>query len=362
MSGLIASARDTVQQVAALLWEVTEDGDLVAFVAEALTSGHVLFVVADDPNSWLAEETAAALRRGFVDEAWPPVFSVVPDSGSLSLFGRDYGVDHPLRLQCEILMRAGDVVLLLPGAEATEELLDVAAIAAARHATVASLGPALPDIEASPHIALPHDNPGVLTCSQLGLAHAFAAALTAALPAAPPADLRPAVEFFRCANCSHPLTVPSHIVGRLGTCPYCHNNTTLGSSQALADGDPRRRMRFALRDCELHLALAPPDLPSTPIQAQTQLENLSRGGLLVALINSPVDVQPDDTLLVQIHVPAFEQPLELLGNAARVTREGSIQHVGILFVSLEPTVAERLRILEENVVLRNVVHRPRPTA
>lgn len=356
MSALIENARGGVQQVAALLWDATAEGDLVAAAAQALISGRVLFLIADHPNAWLAAVIAAALRRDALDPAWPPVFAVTPDTRLLTLLGRDYGADHPLRLQCEILIRQGDVALLLPCAEPSSELFDAAGIAATRGATLATLGPELPAVGAELTLVLPAAQRAGLHGAQLALGHAFAEALAAALPAAPPADLEPALEAFRCRNCAHPLAVPRHLAGRLGTCPTCHNNTVLGAAAALPDGDPRSRMRFTLRDCQLRLAIAPPAEPSTPIAAQITLENLSRSGLLAALADASAEIAVGDPLSIQLATPAFEEPLGILGAATRVTREGPIQHVGITFVSLEPTVAERLRALEQNIVLRNIAH------
>jgi hypothetical protein len=358
MSALIGSARTLTEQVDAVLDRVAEEGDLAAAIGDALAAGHVLYLIADEPAAWLAGEIAAALRRRFPDPAWPPVFAVAPDAHLLALLGRDYGIEDPLRLQCEILLRPGDLALLLPCGEPDPDFLDLARLAAAQGATVAALGPALDGLDAHPRLSLPEGDPDTTAAAQLALGLALAAVLADRLPAEPPEALLPAVEPFLCRNCAHPLLVPAHLAGRLGTCPYCHNNTVLGTSAAYADGDPRRRMRFTLRDCRLRLALAPPEGPSTPLAAQTTLENLSRGGLLCALVDCPVEITPDVPVRIELHTPAFEEPLVILGTVARVTREGPIQHVGMVFVSLEPTVAERLHILEQNLVLRNVVHPP----
>jgi hypothetical protein len=362
MPALIDRAREATQHVAALLWDTIEDGDLTSTVAEAMLSGHALVLIGEDETASLARDVAAALRpESFAP--WPPVLSVTPDTDLLMLLGRDYGVDDPLRLQCDVLLRQGDVALLLPSPEPGEELLGLTSAIERCVARPAVLGPDFQDLNVSPRITLPDGPPACLHTAQRVLALALADALRQLLPVSAPADVPAALDSFRCGNCAAPLLVPAHLAGRLGTCPYCHNNTPLGQGVEDAPDDPRRRLRFTLRDCQVRVALAPPDRRSEPIDAHATLENLSRSGLLVALAAASAQLHPGDPLRIEIDTPAFASPLVVLGTVVRVTREGPIQHVAVSFVSLEPTVAERLHILEQDFVLRNVTrHAPAPEA
>lgn len=358
MPTLAELARQEHRHCTALLEAATEDGDLAEAVAQAVVEGHALFLVADEPQAPLAEHLAAAIRRPFARDDWPPLVAVTPDPRRLALLGCAYSVARPLAQQLEMLVRLGDMALVLAGAQPTDDLLGAVELASSQGAIIAGLGLPGAAVEASPAVRIPEAPADQVAQCQLALGHALANALADRLPAEPPADMMPALLPFGCTNCGAALIVPSHFAGRRGVCPFCCNNTTLAPDQAAESNEHRTFVRFALRKCTLRVALTPPGKPPVPIPGQAILENLSRGGLLVALADSPVEIQPGDTLDLELTTPAFHKPVALQGTVHRVTREPGVHRIGVIFADLPPATAERLRILERNLVLRNLTAPP----
>ena len=360
MSSLLDQARRTAGQALSLLDAITEEGDLCETIAGALLSGHALFLVADPSHVALAGEIASAVRRRFPSDLWPPLLTLRADSRLLALIGSEYGAAVPLSQQVEELVRSGDVALLLAGSRPSADLAGAAALAAAEGATVASLGLASSPVAPRPALSLPQAPIEQLVECQLILGHALVEALAQRLPPEAPPGIEPALAPSACSNCNASLAVPRHLAGRRGVCPFCFNNTTLAPGLAPAQNEKRTHMRFALRDCSLSVSLAQPDKPPVPVHGQILLENLSVGGLLFSLAGSLLEIQPSDALFLSLSVPAFERLLVLDGTVVRVTREAALHLIAVVFRDLAPATAERLRILERNLVLRNLTARPAP--
>jgi len=361
MASIAEAARTAATSTLDLLGAAAERGDLAGTIAHALRSGHLLFLLADDSHAAIVGEMAAALGRRFPEPRWPPRLALTPGPRGLALIGCDYGAARPLTHQVEALVRPGDVLLAVAAGQPSPDLLGALGIAAAQGAVVAGLGLPPSAIQADPVISLPEAPTERLVECQLALANALAETLAQQLPPERPADLPPALERFRCANCNAALAVPRHLAGRRGMCPHCYNNTILAPDSPAPDNESRSHMRFALRQCRLAVALAPENKPPVPLPGRTTFENLSPGGLLFSLADSAVELQPDDPLLVEITTPAFRRPLAVRGRVNRVTREATLTRIGVVFGELPPASAERLRILESNLVLRHLApHQDEP--
>jgi len=368
MASLCQTAADAATAAAAHLRSATERGDVAQAVADAARAGHIVFLLADTAQTALADEIAAALRRRFPSDPWPPLLAITASARPLALLGCEYGVASPLTRQAEMLVRASDVVLVLAGARPSTDLLGAVERAVLRGAVVVGLGLPPSTVVAHPGITLPEaggtasDRQAVrpveqLIACQLALGHALADALAAQLPAEHPPDVRPALVFFGCINCNATLTIPRHLAGRRGVCPYCYNNTILAPDLSAPVSERRARMRFALREVALRVSLAPPGGSPLLLPGTATLGNLSTGGALFTIADSRVEVQPGDPLLIELTTPAFQRSLDLRGVVKRVTREANLTHIGLAFGDLAPAVAERLRILESNLVLRNLAAR-----
>ena len=362
MASLAEEARRAARQCVELLDRATEEGDAAEAVAESLRTGHILFLIAASPSAWVSAAIAAHIRGSHADPAWPPVLAITDDTGLLALVGCGYETAEPLRRQAELLVAQGDAAVLLGPCGVSAQLRDAAQAAAAQGAVVVSLGTPPSGVEARASIALPDAQPAQLARCQLALGHALAAGLAARLPVERPSDVEPALLSFRCPNCGSPFAVPRRLAGRHGTCPHCYGNLTLPSAGGAGEDEGRAHLRFALRECTLAVSLAQVGEPALAVPGQTQLTNLSRGGLLFVTGGCPVEIQPGDSLLIDIATPAFEHPLRVACSAVRVTREAARQHVGVVFGELPPAVAERLRLLERTVVLRSLAARPAPAA
>lgn len=343
----------------ALLDAATERGDVAQAAADALRAGRILYLLADTARGALAEEIAASLRRRFPDPLWPPVIPLTAGTRLLALIGCEHGASGPLSHQAEMLLCQGDVALLVLNSELSPDLLSAAALAVTQGATVAGLGMPPSPIQANPAILLPEAPVERLIECQLALGNALAEALARLLPAERPADVEPALVSFGCMNCDAPLTIPRHLAGRRGVCPYCFNNTTLAPDLPTPENEKRAHMRFALRQVALRVSLVSPTRAPLQLPGQIVLENLSPGGLLFTLIDSRLELQPDDPLLIELSTPAFQRPLTLNGSVKRVTREAKLCRVGVAFRELRPAIAERLHILESNLVLRHLSPRER---
>ena len=356
MASLTELACQAQREELELLEAATVRGDVAATVADALIAGRTLFVLGEQAQTPLARHIADAVRRPFTSDIWPPVVTVTADTRPLALIGCAYGLSRPISQQVEMLVRTGDVVLVVAGREPSADVTAATGLAASQGAVVAGLGLPPCGVQADPAIALPEAPPDRLAECQLALGHALAAALPDMLPAEHPADVEPALIPFGCTNCGVALTVLRHLAGRRGVCPHCCNNTVLGPGSG--DGaDQRASLRFALRQCTLKVALAPPGRPLVAVPGQTALENLGRGGLLFAIADCVLELQPGDRLVMELETPAFQQPLELGGAVNRVTREAGLHRIGVVFADCTPATAERLRILERNLVLRNLARR-----
>ena len=376
MPSLIEQARQAAREALALFDAAVEHGDLAEAIAAAVLDGHTLFLLADPSHAALAEGLADALRRHFTSDLWPPVLTLTADVRPLALIGCAYGGNNPLSQQAEELVRRGDVVLALSGAQPSNDLIGAVGTAVSQGAVVLALGPAFAKFPSQASVTLP-SGAGILPADslraggtpaprdaapervvecQLVLGHALAEGLARRLPAAPPSGSQPALLRSACANCDAPLTVPRHLAGRHGVCPHCFNNTVLAPESA--GSEKRVHMRFALLDCSLAVTLTPLGKPPLRVPGQISLENISLGGLLFAMAGSPLELQPGDLLALELSTPAFLSPLPLAGSVIRVTREATVHRVGVLFGDLPPAVAERLRLLERNLVLRHLAARP----
>ena len=358
MASLAEEARRASRQCVELLDRATEEGDATEAVAESLRTGHILFLIAAPPSAWVSAAVAARIRGDRADPEWPPVLALTNDTGPLALVGCGYETAEPLRRQAEVLVAQGDAAVLLGPCGASGPLRAAAQAAAAQGAVVVSLGTPPSGVEARASIVLPEAQPGQLARCQLALGHALAAGLAARLPVERPSDVEPALLSFRCANCGSSFAVPRRLAGRHGTCPHCYSNLTLPSAGGASENEGRAHLRFALRECTLAISLAQVGEPALAVPGQTQLTNLSRGGLLFVTGGCPVEIQPGDPLLIDIATPAFEHPLRVACSAVRVTREAARQHVGVVFGELPPAVAERLGLLERNAMLRALAARP----
>ena len=362
MPSLAEQAQQAIGRTAALLSDSAEDGDLVDAVVRAMMSGHILYLIAAEPYGRVAEAMATLLRDTFDDPTWPPLFALTAESSLHALVGREYGPRDPLCCQSELFVREGDVALLLPAEGPAPGLVGAARVARSQGATVAGLGHLPAEVQAQPRLALPEAPEGEVACCLLAIGEALAAALAERLPAQRPDEPEPAIACCSCANCGGALAVPRHLLGRRGTCPHCHNNTALDHPPHRGENESRVHMRFGLRDCGLRVSLAPEGKPRVPIPGTATVANLSRGGLLFALAASPVAVEPGDPVLVELTTPAFERPLTIRGTVRRVCRDAAGHYVGVVFASVPPAVAERLCILERNLVLRNLARPPAPCA
>jgi len=360
MPSLTEQARQAARDAMALLEAAVEHGDLAEAIAGALLDGRTLFLLADPSHTALAETLAAALRRRFPSDLWPPLLTLTADLRPLALIGCEYGGANPLSQQAEELVRRGDIVLALSGAQPSNDLIGAVGTALSQGAAVAALGPAFAKFPSQTSVTLPQAAPPerVAEC-QLVLGHALAEALVRRLPAYPPSGTQLALLRSACTNCGAALTAPRHLAGRHGVCPHCFNNTVL-APEAVAS-EKRIHMRFALLDCSLGVSLTPPGKPALRVPGQITLENVSVGGLLFALAGSPLELQPGDLLAMELSTPAFLSPLPLAGSVIRGTREATVHRVGVLFGDLPPAVAERLRLLERNLVLRHLAARAAPT-
>lgn len=355
MSILADQACQAQRDELALLEAATARGDLAATVAEALLAGRVLYVLADGSQGPLATQIADAVGQCFGSPVWPPVVALTPDTRLLALVGSDHRADRPLAEQAELLVRPGDVVMVLTDGQPGADLTAAADHARSQGAAVAGLGLPPSGLEADPAIGLPEAPPARLAACQLALGQALAGELAARLPAEPP-DADPAMVAFPCTNCAAALAVVRHLAGRRGVCPHCYNNTILAPDHA--DNEHRAHLRFALRECALAVALAPPDKPLIGLPGQIALENISPGGLLFGAVDCPLELRPGDHLVIELTTPAFKQPVELSGTVNRVTREAARHVVGVVFADCSAAALERLRVLERNLVLRNLAARP----
>ena len=344
-----------------LLAAASARGDLAATTAEALGAGRALFLLAEGAQSTLAHHVADAIRRPFDDDVWPPVATIVADTRPLALIGCDYAVARPITHQVEMLVRTGDVAMVLADPEPSADLRGAVGLAASQGAVVAGLGLPPCGIQADPAVALPAAPADRLALCQLALGRALARALRERLPAEHPPGVEPALIAFECANCGAALTVRRHLAGRTGVCPCCYNNTVLAPGHD-PDHEHRASLRFALRQCTLQVALAPRDKPLVALPGDLALENLGSGGLRFAAPRCPIDLQPGNRLVMELDTPAFRSPILLDGSINRVVREADLHRVGVVFDPLTPATAERLRILERNLVLRNLAHRPAPAS
>ncbi|MFP4058663.1 MAG: PilZ domain-containing protein [Candidatus Brocadiia bacterium] len=361
MAQLVPQARQSATRGLELCDAAVERGDLAGTIAGALLEGRLLAFLADAPHAPVAQALADALRRRFPHDHWPPALVVDPQTPSLALYGIEFGVPDPLTRKAETLLREGDVALLVAGAEPSGDLAAAAAAAAAQGARVAALGLPACGLEAEPAIELPQAPAGVLVLAQALLASALSEALASQLPQEPPAGLEPALAAFPCTNCQAPLAAPPHLAGRLGVCPACYNNTVLAPHLPRGEHEKRAFLRFALRHCALRVELAPDGKAPLQLPGQVSLDNLSPGGLRFTLLEPSVELQPDDRLRVHIDTPAFHKTLSLEARVKRVTREDRRHRVGAVFVDCPPATAERLRILERNLVLRHLTPRAAAT-
>jgi len=361
MPSLPEQARHAARSSLALLDAAAEQGDLSQAAADALLGGHVLILLADPSHGCLAEQIAAATRRRFPNDLWPPLLAITADARALALIGCEDGAANPLAQQAEMLVRAGDVVVVLAGAKPSADLVVASVLAASQGAAVAGLGLPPCDLRAQLAVTLPDAPAERLIEAQLALGHALVEGLAQRLPAEAPSGVEPALLRSACTNCGAALAIPRHLAGRRGVCPSCYNNTALAPEFAPPDGEKRVHMRFSLRDCVLRVELAPPQKPPIPLPGQIALENLSFGGLLFAIAGSPVELQPNDPLHLELQTPAFLSPLALHGIVVRVTREAALHRVGVVFRDTPPAIAERLRVLERNLVLRHLTSRAAPT-
>lgn len=358
-SSLLDSARRAAQEALDLLARAAEDDDVVDTVARSVEAGHVLFLLAEGSSGWLAEAVASSIRGHFRQAHWPPVLLLTDETRLLTLIGCDYDAADPLCRQVETLARQGDVVVLLTGRQASSDAVGAARLAAGQEAIVAALGAPPPAAECQASVTLPEAAAGQVARCQLLLGQALAAGLAGRLPTDRPDDVPSALLTFPCANCGATLAVPRHLAGHRGTCPVCYNNTQL-ARDAAPHTEHRAHMRFALRECTVAAWLTSADQPTVAVPGEIRLENLSRGGLLFVVGGCPLEIQPDDAVLIDLTTPAFEHPLRVAGTVNRVTREAARQHVGVVFESPPPAVAERLRLLERNIVLRNLAGRAGP--
>jgi len=357
MATLADRATQSQRECVALLYAAEARGDLAATAADALLLGRVLFVLADGAGAPLAEQIAAAIRSPFAAAAWPPVLTVTQDPSALALVGSDYAVARPICQQVELLARAGDVALVLAPPEPSADLAGAAALAASQGVTVAGLGLPPCPIDADPAVILHEAAAAQIAACQIALGLALADTLAERLPPEPPAGVDAPVVVFGCTNCGGPLVAVRHLAGRQGVCPHCYNNTTLAPGTD-GGGEQRASLRFALRQCTLGVALAPPNRPLVAVPGRIELENLGRGGLLFAVADCTVHLDPGDRVVMELTTPAFAQPLELTGSILRITREADRHCIGVVFTGLAPATAERLRILERNLVLRNLARAP----
>jgi len=361
MATLTESAKRAAADTLSLVDAAIEHGDVAQTVIDALLGGHILFLLADASHTALAEQLAAVLRRRSPAEPWPPVLTITANTPPLALIGCEYGVANPLSQQAEILIREGDVVLVLAGSCPSADLLHTVGLATSHGAVVVGLGLPPSSLKLRIGVSVPDAPAEHLIECQLVLGDALVEALARQLPAEQPPEMEPALIRFGCTNCNADLAIPRHIRGRRGVCPHCYNNTVLAPGIEAAQNEKRAHMRFSLRECSLRVSLAPGDKAPIQLPGQVALENLSAGGLLLSIADSPVEVRLNDTLLVELTTPAFQRPLSLRGSVRRVTREANLSHVAIAFHEVPPSTFERLRILEHNLVLRHATSRaPRP--
>ena len=360
MPSLHESASEAVATTLSLLNAATERGDVAQAVVGALRAGHILFLVADMAHTGVGEEVGASVRRRFASDYWPPLLTLTVNTQPMALIGIEQSISKPLSRQAEMLIRTGDVALVLAGPEPSGDLREAVERAKAQGAVVAGLGLPAASVEADPAVVLPEASVERCLECQLALGDALAETLARELPAEHPADLDPALVLFGCANCDMTLTIPRHLAGRHGVCPYCFNNTILAPGVAAAQNEKRAHMRFALRNVALRVFLAPPGRPALLLPGHVTLENLSAGGLLFSVTDSRVEIQPDDPLLAELTTAAFQRPIEAHGLVRRVSREVNLTHIGIAFHDIPAATAERLRILESNIVLRNLAPRTEP--
>jgi len=154
-------------------------------------------------------------------------------------------------------------------------------------------------------------------------------------------------------------------------CPHCEMNMTIPAPEEpekAAAAEPRRRIRFGLKDYKLQVAiLGVGNRPFVIKPDSLVLENLSVDGIMFCIVAKGSESRPrlkiGGRVQVKIETPAFEGPIEMEAGVKRVEpipdgRVGTV--VGAKFLSYRGDARQKLERLEASPSLRKRAGQPEP--
>jgi len=359
--------------------------DLVVEVAKildkALRGGRTIFLMAQGPFAFLAQHAAAEFIGKFAtdtqgEERRPlPIVALTEDASLLSAVGSNYGTRHILARQVVTFVKKDDAVLCLTLNGSEGGLREALHLSKERGAvTVAVTGQDADEVEDLCDLCLriPSKSQFRVEECQLIILHTVYNVIQDEMARTGEFEKTGAIIRFECPNCAERIAVMSRFAGRKGTCPRCHVHVTVptpepsAAAQEPAAAEQRSHMRFSVKDCVLDVMRLKDGTLGERLKGHLGLEDLSQGG--VQFLHLPLTEDADeemtlsvgDRIRVRLNTPAFTEPITGTGEVRRVEpikgKRGA--RYGVKFLALDSEAADKLRRLEDNVVLRNLARAP----
>ncbi len=361
-----------------------ELGKAVELIVSAIREQNPVFILGDHRMSFLAEHLAAEFGGRFGSESGPlPVVALTEDSRMLAMVGNDYGSRHIYCRQVATFVRKGDILVVLAESLKPPYMRDVIRLAAQRKAIVLTISGDIDDETrklTDYAIIAPRPDSLIMEEALLILGHVLYAGVflsfqkTKEEKPAPPEEEeeeKEAMIQFDCPFCGGSMSVLKRFAGRTGVCPHCEMNMTIPAPdepEKAAAAEPRRRIRFGLKDYKLQVAiLGVGNRPFVIKPDSLVLENLSVDGIMFCIVAKGSESRPrlkiGGRVQVTLETPAFDSPIEAEAEVKRVEpipdgRVGTV--VGARFLSYRGDSRQKLERLEASPSLRKRAGQPEP--